>query len=57
LTIPGCETYSDVNIGDAIALIGSHGWIEIAINSGNAETQLHIKLGTSVEVLLKKSAD
>ena len=43
LTIPGCETYSDVNIGDAIALIGSHGWIEIAINSGNAETQLHIK--------------
>ncbi|MBO3460944.1 S-adenosyl-l-methionine hydroxide adenosyltransferase family protein [Aetokthonos hydrillicola Thurmond2011] len=55
LTIPGRETYSDVKAGDAIALIGSHGWIEIAINSGNAETQLQIKLETPVQVFLNNS--
>ncbi len=52
LTIPGCETYADVQIGDAIALIGSHGWVEIAINSGNAQLQLLLQLGDAVEVLL-----
>jgi hypothetical protein len=50
LTIPGCETYADVQIGDVIALIGSHGWVEIAINSGNAQTQLQMQLGDRVEV-------
>jgi S-adenosylmethionine hydrolase len=52
LTIPGCETYADVEVGDAIALIGSHGWVEIAINSGNAQLQLQMKLGDAVEVFL-----
>jgi S-adenosyl-L-methionine hydrolase (adenosine-forming) len=49
LTIPGCETYADVQVGDAIALIGSHGWVEIAINSGNAQTQLLLGLGDEVK--------
>jgi S-adenosyl-L-methionine hydrolase (adenosine-forming) len=53
LTIPGCEIYADVPVGDAIALIGSHGWVEIAINSGNAQLQLHIQLGDEVEVFLR----
>jgi S-adenosyl-L-methionine hydrolase (adenosine-forming) len=53
LTIPGCETYGDVKIGDAIALIGSHGWVEVAINSGNAQSQLQIKLGDTVRVKLE----
>ncbi|MBH8565948.1 SAM-dependent chlorinase/fluorinase [Nostoc sp. CENA67] len=44
LTIPGCETYADVEVGEAIALVGSHGWIEIAINSANAHSQLQINL-------------
>ncbi len=50
LTIRGCETYSDVKVGDAIALVESHGWVEIAINSGNAQSQLHLKFGDTVEV-------
>jgi S-adenosyl-L-methionine hydrolase (adenosine-forming) len=50
LKILGRETYSDVQIGDAIALIGSHGWVEIAINSGNAQSKLQVKLGDRVEV-------
>ncbi|MDZ7958688.1 MAG: S-adenosyl-l-methionine hydroxide adenosyltransferase family protein [Aulosira sp. DedQUE10] len=51
LTIPGCETYSNVNVGEAIALVGSHGWVEIAINSGNAQSQLQIHLQDSLEVV------
>ena len=50
LTIPGCETYGDVKIGDVIALVGSHGWVEIAISSGNAQSQLQMQLGDEVEV-------
>ncbi|WP_193194322.1 S-adenosyl-l-methionine hydroxide adenosyltransferase family protein [Nostoc sp. MG11] len=51
LTIPGCETYADVNVGEAIALIGSHGWVEIAINSGNAHLQLQINWQDTLQVL------
>ncbi len=31
LNIPGCNTYSDVAPGNAITLIGAHGYIEIAV--------------------------
>lgn len=49
--IPGCNTYSEVQTGEALALIGSHGWVEIAINSGNAQSQLQINLQDPVEVI------
>ncbi|MBD2531568.1 SAM-dependent chlorinase/fluorinase [Nostoc flagelliforme FACHB-838] len=51
LSIPGCETYSDVNVGEIIALVGSHGWVEIAINRGNAHSQLQINLQDALQVL------
>ncbi|MBD2773272.1 SAM hydrolase/SAM-dependent halogenase family protein [Iningainema tapete] len=50
LTIPGCQTYSEVPVGDALALVGSHGWVEIAINSGNAQSQLQMQLGNIVKI-------
>lgn len=50
LTMTGCETYSDVKIGDAIALVESHGWVEIAINRGNAQSQLQFELGDTIEL-------
>jgi S-adenosyl-L-methionine hydrolase (adenosine-forming) len=50
LTIPGCETYSDVKVGEAIALVESHDWVEIAINKGNAHSQLQVLLGDTVEL-------
>ncbi|KAF3887295.1 MULTISPECIES: SAM hydrolase/SAM-dependent halogenase family protein [Nostocales] len=50
ITIPKYETYSDVKVGEAIALIGSHGWVEIAVNNGNARSQLHIALGDRLRV-------
>jgi S-adenosyl-L-methionine hydrolase (adenosine-forming) len=53
LRIRGCETYSDVKVGDAIALVESHGWVEIAINSGNAQSQLSLQLGDRVELVFE----
>jgi hypothetical protein len=52
LNIPGGKTYSDRPIGSAIALIGSHGWVEIAVNCGNAQMQLQQDWGARVEVVL-----
>ncbi|MBD1890399.1 SAM-dependent chlorinase/fluorinase [Coleofasciculus sp. FACHB-SPT9] len=49
--LPSCQTYSDSPIGEAIALIGSHGWVEIAVNGGNAQSQLQLDWGD--EVLLQ----
>lgn len=51
LNIPEGKTYSDVMAGSAVALIGSHGYIEIAISCGNARSQLQVRLGDEVQVL------
>lgn len=50
--IPSCQTYSDRPFGEVVTLIGSHGWVEIAVNGGNAQTQLQLHLGDNVQVLL-----
>ena len=44
------HTYSDVKNGEAIALIGSHGWLEVAVNGGNAQLELNVKLGDEVQI-------
>ncbi|PPS43477.1 S-adenosyl-l-methionine hydroxide adenosyltransferase family protein [Chroococcidiopsis sp. TS-821] len=49
--IPGCETYSDRPIGSTIALVGSHGWVEIAVNCGDARSQLQLEYLDPVQVL------
>ncbi|MFB2936634.1 S-adenosyl-l-methionine hydroxide adenosyltransferase family protein [Aerosakkonemataceae cyanobacterium BLCC-F154] len=50
--IPSKITYSDIPIGSLIALIGSHGWVEIAVNNGNAQSKLQLNYGDPVKVLL-----
>jgi len=50
LSIPGCETYSSVKVGELMALVGSHGWVEIAVNSGNARLQLQLNLEDALHV-------
>ncbi|MDB9311641.1 SAM-dependent chlorinase/fluorinase [Spirulina sp. CS-785/01] len=49
-TLPQSETYSDRTPGHPVALIGSHGWLEIAVNEGNAATQLNLTYNSSVLV-------
>jgi hypothetical protein len=50
--IQSCQTYSDRERGEAVTLIGSHGWIEIAVNGGNAQSQLQLDWGAKVQILL-----
>lgn len=51
-TITGSGTYGDVKVGSAIALIGSHGWVEITINRGNARSLLQMQLGDTIQVVI-----
>ncbi len=51
LSVPGCETYSNVKVGEAIALVGSHGWVEIAVNGANAHSKLQLNLQDALQVL------
>jgi hypothetical protein len=46
--IPNCQTYSDRPVGAFVALMGSHGWIEIALHNGNAAQAFDIIVGEKV---------
>jgi hypothetical protein len=50
--IPGSQTYSNQPLGEVVALVGSHGWVEIAVNGGSAQSELQMDWGTVVEVVL-----
>ncbi len=42
------KTYSDVAKGEPIALVGSHGYLEIAVNGGSAEQELQLTVGQTI---------
>lgn len=48
--LPLATTYADVAIGAPLALIGSNGYLEIAIRNGAASTRLGIERGTPIAV-------
>jgi S-adenosylmethionine hydrolase len=50
--IPTVQTYSDVPQGEIATLIGSHGWVEIAVNGGSAREKLQLDDGDKVEINL-----
>ncbi|AFZ34821.1 protein of unknown function DUF62 [Stanieria cyanosphaera PCC 7437] len=43
-------TYSQVKQGEAIALVGSHNWLEIAVNRGNAQKNLQLNWGDPITI-------
>jgi S-adenosylmethionine hydrolase len=43
-------SYSDTTIGEALSLIGSHGFLEIAINQGDAARKFSISIGDPVDL-------
>ncbi|BAQ65191.1 S-adenosyl-l-methionine hydroxide adenosyltransferase family protein [Geminocystis sp. NIES-3709] len=45
-------TYSSVNKGDLLALIGSHGWLEIAVNGGSAKIKLNKQYHDRIRVII-----
>jgi S-adenosylmethionine hydrolase len=53
--LPMVRTYSDVEPGAPLALVGSNGLIEIAIRDGNAATEL--QLGRGDQILTRHAYD
>ena len=51
--IPLGKTYGDVEIGHAIALIGSHGWVEIAVNGSSAQARFRLAIGDQVQLRVR----
>lgn len=50
--ILGGQTYSDQKPKELLSLVGSHGWIEIAVNGGSAQFDLQLEYGNQVKVIL-----
>jgi S-adenosylmethionine hydrolase len=48
LAIPIRRTYADANTGDPVAVVGSNGFIEIAVRDGDAARALELARGTRV---------
>lgn len=46
----GRSTYGEVALGQSLALVGSHGWLELAINGGNAQAYFNASLRDPVEL-------
>ncbi len=44
------KSYGETKPKDTMALIGSHGFLEIAVNRGNAAEKYRIKMGTEITV-------
>ena len=44
------KTYAEAKPKEPIALIGSHGFLEIALNQGNAAEKFHAKAGDKIVV-------
>ena len=45
------ETYADASVGDALLIFNSDGYLEVAINRGNASEMLDIKKGASLNIV------
>lgn len=52
LRIPYLDTYGQVKPGELLALPGSHGYLEIAVNQGSAAERLGLKVGDEVRARL-----
>jgi S-adenosylmethionine hydrolase len=50
-TVPGHRTYADVPPNEPLALVGSHGFVEIAVHRGDARRALGVGFGDRVQIL------
>ncbi|WP_297521539.1 S-adenosyl-l-methionine hydroxide adenosyltransferase family protein [Thermococcus sp.] len=57
LRIPYLDTYGQVKPGELLALPGSHGYLEIAVNRGSASERLNLKVGDEVRVRLVQKSE
>ena len=47
---PIALTYGAASWGSLVALIGSHGWLEVAVNGGSAQAQTGAQVGDRVSL-------
>jgi S-adenosylmethionine hydrolase len=45
-----CRSYAEVEKQSPLVMIGSHGFLEIAVNEGNAAKKLGVKIGDSIAI-------
>jgi S-adenosylmethionine hydrolase len=45
-----CRSYSDITVGELLVLIGSHGYLEISVNQGNAAVMTKIQIGDKIVI-------
>jgi S-adenosylmethionine hydrolase len=50
-TLRVARSYSDAATGQGVLLVGSHGFLEVAINKGNAANRLHVRSGDKLTFL------
>ncbi len=48
--LPGCRTFADVPTGQALAIVGSQGWLTVAVNGGSARAQFQALPGGRVHL-------
>jgi len=48
--IPLCSEYADVEPGELLAVIGGHGFLEIAVNQGDASKRIEVRVGSPVTI-------
>jgi S-adenosylmethionine hydrolase len=46
-----CSTYGDVSARQPLTLVGSHEFLEISLNQGNAAKKFKMKIGDSIRLL------
>lgn len=39
--------------GELVSLIGSHGWVEIAVHGGSAQQKLQVNLEDQINIILE----
>ncbi|MGB3201710.1 MAG: SAM-dependent chlorinase/fluorinase [Nodosilinea sp.] len=49
-TLPSATTYGEVPPGQGLALVGSHGFVEIAVNQGSAKARFGLAVGDRVSI-------
>ncbi len=49
-TLTGAKTYGDAAAGAALALVGSHGFVEVAVNQGSAQKRFELKVGDRIHL-------
>lgn len=54
IALPWASHYQAVSVGDLLALVGSHGYVELAANQGNAQKRLGLSALQALDISLKQ---